>query len=105
MSEQFGHNGNRPQTSVAYLSVREFLSLVHLPGRFTSWQTAATVGCEEHHIPILIAARLIKPLGSPPKNAPKYFGRDYVLGLAADERWLTRMSDALVAHWAHRNKK
>jgi hypothetical protein len=96
--------GNSAQKSTAYLDVVAFLNLVHLPGRFCAWQFAATVGCEEKHVPILIAKRLAKPLGNPPKNGPKYFSRDYVLNLAADERWLARMSDALVEHWADRNK-
>jgi hypothetical protein len=93
----------RNATSVAYLSILEFLTLRYLPGRFCAWQTAAALGMEPQHIPVLVAARLLKPLGSPPRTAPKFFARDYVLQLAADEKWLARASDALVAHWAKRN--
>jgi len=95
--------GNRPPRSVAYLSVLEFLCLRWLPARLTAWMVAALLGFEDHHIAILVAAGLLDPLGDPPKTAPKYFGRDYILGLAADERWLARASDALVAHWAKGN--
>jgi hypothetical protein len=93
----------RNATSVVYLSIQEFLTARHLPGRFCAWQTAAMLGMEPQHIPLLVTARLLKPLGSPPRTAPKYFARDYVLQLASDEKWLARASDALVAHWAKRN--
>lgn len=91
--------------STIHLDVVDFMNLPVFPGRLCVWQAAAVLGCEEHHIPILINAKLLKPLGNPPKNAPKYFARDYVLRLAADERWLARMADALVEHWAKRNAK
>lgn len=96
---------NSSSFSVAHLSVREFLQVRHLPGRYCAWQFAAFAGCETHHVPIIIAARLIKPLGNPPVNAPKFFSREEVLRLTSDERWLAKMSDALVSHWAKRNSK
>ncbi len=96
--------GSSP-TPLEFASVREFLSLRYLPGRLCDWQTAAILGFETHHIPILVAERHLKTSGNPPHNAPKYFSRDYVLRLAADERWLARASDALVAHWAKRNAR
>jgi hypothetical protein len=68
-----------------------------------AWMAAALLGMEEHHIPILVKARLLKPLGNPPHNAPKYFARDYIFALAADEKWLAKASDTLVDHWARRN--
>lgn len=97
--------GSARRTSTIYLDVVDFMHLPVFPGRLCAWQTASICGCEEHHVPILVRARLLKPLGNPPRNAPKYFARDYVLRLAADERWLARMSDALVEHWAKRNAK
>ena len=94
---------NRPPRSVSYLSVREFLALRLLPGCLWAWMVAALLGFEEHHIRLLVAAGLLKPLGSPPRNAPKRFARDTIIRLAADERWLARANDALIAHWATRN--
>lgn len=96
-------NSAGPGGSVAHLSVAVFLSLLHLPARLTAWMVAALLGLEEQHIPILVKARLLRPLGNPPPNAAKYFARDYVLALATDEKWLARASDALVDHWARRN--
>lgn len=97
------NNAGTAGGSVAYLPLAVFLCLVHLPGRLCAWQAAALLGLEEQHIPILIKARLLKPLGNPPPNSAKFFSRDYVLALGGDEKWLTKASDALVAHWAKRN--
>lgn len=47
--------------------------------------------------------RLTPNIGVMTGNARKYFARGYDLSLIADERWLARASDALVAHWATRN--
>ena len=96
---------NEQSVSVVSLTVREFLTLRHLPGRLSTWQTATLLGMDKTHLPVLMAARLLKPLGNPPANAPKYFARDCVLGLASNERWLARASNALVDHWATRNKR
>lgn len=94
-----------PGGSVAYLPLAVFLCLVHLPGRLCAWMVAALLGMEEQHIPVLVKARLLKPLGNPPPNSSKYFSREYILALAGDEKWLAKASDALVAHWAKRNSR
>ena len=91
--------------SLDFASVKDFLNVAHLPGRSCAWQGAAILGIEPQHMPILVAKRLLKPLGNPPPNAPKYFSTKYLLRLADDERWLERASDALVEHWATRNAK
>lgn len=98
------HRGQQP-ASLEYSTIQEFLNLRWKPGRSCSWQAAAILGVETQHIPILIGTRLLKPLGNPPANAPKYFFTKYLLRLAEDERWLERVSDALVEHWASRNAK
>jgi hypothetical protein len=92
------------QKSTAYLSIKDFLDLHHLPARLCLWQAAVLLGMSEVHIPILVAAGLLKPLGDPPLNAPKYFARNYILRLSDDERWLGRASNAIVKHWASRNQ-
>jgi hypothetical protein len=79
------------------------MNLRRLPGRLTYEQVAAIGGFEPHQIPILVAAKLIPPLGEPPTNARKFFARDDILARVSDARWLARASDALVDHWAQRN--
>jgi len=74
-----------------------------IPARLDSLQTSKILGFEIAHIPILISNKLLKPLGNPPINAPKFFARDYILRLGSDVVWLSNASDVLVAHWAKRN--
>lgn len=92
-------------TPLDYSSAAQFLNLRCLPGRVCSWQAAAILGFEIQHIPVLIATRILHPLGNPPPNAPKYFHTRTLLRLVEDERWMERASDALVKHWANRNAR
>jgi len=83
----------------------DFLALPQKPARLAAWETAVLLGVEDTHVPVLVSRKLLRPLGHPPANGPKFFARDYVLTLAADQNWLARASDALVDHWANRNRK
>lgn len=52
----------------------QFLTVLgHPPARLSVDQVAWALGCQAHDIPILVAARLIKPLGNPAPNAIKFF--------------------------------
>ena len=45
----------------------QFLRLLNqLPARLTAEQAAWVLNCQPHDVPILVAARLLKPLGNPP---------------------------------------
>ena len=84
--------------------VRELLNLRRLPAMLTSAQTAALLDCGgEHNIPVLVRARLLKPLGSPPPNAVKYFATVEVLELAADVKQLNQIRDAVYEYWHGKN--
>ncbi len=86
--------------------VRELLNLRRLPAMLTSAQTAALLDCGgEHNIPVLVRARLLKPLGSPPPNAVKYFATVEVLELAADVKRLSQIRDAVYDYWHGKNRK
>lgn len=83
---------------------QRFLMLLgQLPARLTVEQTAWVLNCQAHDVPILVAARLLKPLGSPPPNGIKYFASKEVLELASDEKWLHRVTVAIHQHWHQRN--
>jgi len=43
--------------------------------RFTAEQVALILNCQPHDIPVLVAARLLSPLGKPNANSTKYFVR------------------------------
>jgi hypothetical protein len=83
-----------------------FLTLLgQLPARLTAEQTAWVLNCQLHDMPVLVAARLLKPLGSPPQNGVKFFATKEVLEMAKDEKWLHRVTVAIYQHWHQRNAR
>ncbi len=83
---------------------REFLELRHLPARLDSHQAAWLLGFEPEHIPILTKSGLLRPLGRPAQNGPKYFSSATIQELARDPKWLGKASDTLVGYWQARNE-
>ncbi len=82
-----------------------FLSLLgRLPARLTAEQVAWVVNCQPHDIPVLVAARLLKPLGSAPPNSVKYFATVEVLGLMQDRTWLAKAANTMTQHWQAKNR-
>ena len=81
-----------------------FLTLLgQLPARLTAEQAAWTLNCQPHDVPILVAARLLKPLGNPPPNSVKFFATLEVLDHAKDRTWLAKVTNTLNQHWQNRN--
>ena len=87
---------------VAYRPV-ECLNLYRLPARLDSRQTASLLGFQVHDIPVLIAAKLLEPLGKPVPNAPKYFAACVIEELRGNPDWLDKASRAVSRHWRVRN--
>jgi hypothetical protein len=82
----------------------QLLRLVgQLPARLLAEQVAAVVNCQPHDVPVLVAARLLKPLGNPPPNSVKYFAALEVLEQAKDRTWLAKVTNALNQHWQKKN--
>jgi hypothetical protein len=77
----------------------DLLNVTRLPARLDMEQAADLLGFQKHDIPILIRASLIKPLGDPAHNAPKWFSSAIVLELSQDEKWLSKSSSAISRHW------
>ena len=77
--------------------------LRRLPARLTTQQVAWVLNCKVYDIPVLVAARLLRPLGKPEPNAPKYYATAKMLALADDPVWLDRMTTEIQKHWRHRN--
>ena len=85
-------------------SQSQFMQLLgQLPVRLTAEQVAWVLNCQPHDVPILVASRLLKPLGSPPPNSVKFFAAADVLELAKDRAWLARMTNALNQYWQRKN--
>jgi hypothetical protein len=84
----------------------QFLNVLgHPPARLTVEQVAWVLGCQVHDIPILIAARLIKPLGNPAHNAVKFFSTAEILEQAKDRSWLTKITNTVNQAWQKKNKR
>jgi hypothetical protein len=86
MDKEFNHAANR---NVLILNLR------HMPGRINAGQAAAYLGFQEHDLPLLIKAGLLKPLGGGPRNTVKYFASVEIQQLATDKRWLDRATKAV----------
>ena len=68
-------------------------------------QTAWILNCQTHDIPILVGARLLRPLGNPPPNGTKYFSTADVLELAKDRSWLAKITNTVCGHWQSKNAR
>jgi len=83
--------------------IERFLNLRHLPDRLTAAQAAAKLGFSAHEIPILIARNLLKPLGHPAPNGPKFFLTATIEDLRRDKNWHGKATDAVTEYWRSKN--
>ena len=84
----------------------QFLNLLgQLPARLTAEQVAWVLNCQPHDVPILVAARLLKPLGNPLQYNVKFFASLQLLEQAKDRIWLAKVTNALNLHWKKHNAR
>lgn len=76
-----------------------------LPGRVTTQEAARLLGFAQHDITMLTAGRLLKPLGSPAPNAPKYFATVEILRYAQDADWLRKATECVSRSWKAKNQQ
>ena|SRR5665213_1660800 len=82
------------------------LSLLgQLPARLMAEQVAWVLNCQAGDVPILVMARLLKPLGNPAHNSVKYFATVEILELSNDRTWLAKSTNAIGQHWKERNQR
>lgn len=82
----------------------QFLRLLgQLPARLTAEQVAWVLNCQSHDVPILVAARLFKPLGNPAANGIKFFATAELLELTKDKAWLVKVTNAVNHYWRKNN--
>lgn len=48
---------------------------------------------------------MLRPLGKPAANAPKYYAASDVVTCAGDREWLDRATRALGTHWKRKNAR
>jgi hypothetical protein len=83
---------------------QQFLRLLgQLPARLTAEQAAWVLNCQTHDVPILVAARLLKPLGNPAANGIKFFATAELLEQMKDRAWLVKVTNAVNQHWQRNN--
>ena len=61
------------------------------------------LNCQPHDVPILVAARLLKPLGNPSPYNVKFFAASELLEQVQDRMWLAKVTNALNQHWQNKN--
>lgn len=82
-----------------------FLALLgQLPARLTAEQAAWVLNCQAHDVPVLVASRLLKPLGNPQPNSVKYFSTLEVLELTKDRAWLAKVTNTVSQYWKQKNQ-
>jgi hypothetical protein len=85
---------------------QQFLALLgKLPARLLAEQVAWVLNCQPHDVPILVANRLLKPLGNPPVNGVKFFAASDILELIDDRAWLAKATNAITQHWQNKNRQ
>jgi len=70
-----------------------------LPARLEVKTVAVLLAFSVSDIPVLIAAGLLKPLGKPAPNAPKFFARVQIERLGQDLDWLNQATRCVSQHW------
>ena len=83
----------------------QFLNLKTPPARLNAEQAAWYLGFSPHEIPILVAEGMLKPLGHPAQNAPKFFAAINLEEFRRDVKWLAKSCDAISEHWKFRNHR
>jgi hypothetical protein len=99
---------NRDRNAFIHTSMKDdqqkFLSLFgKAPARLLAEEVAWILNCRPHDVPILVAARLLKPLGNPPANGVKFFATTEILEYVTDRAWLSKMTNTISQHWQEKN--
>lgn len=76
---------------------------IDYPARLDAKQTAQVLGFQEHDIPVLMRAKLLKPLGKPVQNSTKYFATCQIKELAQNPEWLNKATQVIYDYWKDKN--
>ena len=75
-----------------------FMNLRRLPTRLTQSEAGWYLGFSSRDIAVLVAAKILRPLGSPGPKGEKYFALFELEALRANWSWLVKASNWLVRH-------
>jgi hypothetical protein len=84
---------------------RDFLNLVSPPARMNASEAAWKLGFEPDHIPILVSAGLLKPVGNIPPGGVKFFLRSVIEQNMNDDKWMTKASEAVRLKFKEKNER
>jgi hypothetical protein len=87
------------------MKIPDILQTYRLPGRIRADVAAELLGFAEYEIPILIKRNLLKPLGVPSVNSPKYFASADIEALRTDPDWLAKATKEVAKNWRRKNDK
>ncbi len=76
-----------------------------LPARLDVGQTAKELGFIPYEIPLLVRAKLLKPLGNPAPNGHKWFATVEIQELALDREWLDKATRVIAQYFQRRNER
>src|ERR1700722_1823150 len=76
-----------------------------IPARLNAAQTAKILGFSEYDIPILIAAKMLEPLGKPVLNATKYFATCEIETFSQNPEWLWDATQIIYDYWKGKNAR
>lgn len=85
-----------------------FLNCRRWPFLLSSGQTAVVLGVHPQSIPILVNARILKPLGATNeggKNKQRVFAAAQILALREDVPTLSKIVTTLSRHWREKNSR
>ncbi|MGZ5518837.1 MAG: hypothetical protein ACXWJX_14170 [Limisphaerales bacterium] len=83
---------------------RTILNLSRLPARLTGDQAAELLGFTATEIPILMRAKLLKPLGDPAQNGHKFFCAYEIEALSKQRDWLSTASKTVTKFRRAKNR-
>jgi len=81
----------------------KLLSLRHLPARLNAEEAGWLLGFTKEEVTILVAKKLLKPLGNPAINGRKSFAVSEVRRLADTPAWLDKATKTVIQYWRIRN--
>ncbi len=76
-----------------------------LPARLEVKAVGVLLAFSASDIPVLIAAGLLKPLGKPAPNSPKFFARVQIERLGQDLDWLNQATRCVSRHWKRKRDR
>jgi hypothetical protein len=88
-----------------FLQRERFLNLRQLPAIMNPEETAMFLGMTPHDIPILVAHKLLTPLGNPIQSSVKCFAKVVLEELAKNIEWLHQAKATTQGHWAMKNAR